>query len=92
MGTIALVISIFSLFVNFRLQMAYNLKLYVLEKYSILCTKLIKEGILKDEEGLNALSEKFPNKHSLFSMVFSFRPLRIEYWYTEEEVKELIRG
>lgn len=33
--------------------------------------------------------EWFLNKHSYSKMLFSFYPLKLEYWYTEEKIKKI---
>ena len=33
----------------------------------------------------------FAGKHTYDSMVLSFKPLKLEYWYTKEEIEEINR-
>lgn len=37
------------------------------------------------------LMDKLRNKHSYEKLLWSFKPLKLENWYTEEEIKMLLK-
>lgn len=51
-----------------------------------------EHNIRKLKEGLDYESayEWFYDKHSYYKMVFSFKPLELEYWWTKEEIERLM--
>lgn len=41
------------------------------------------------DEDWKSVWDKFYYKYSYMQMFFSFRPLKLEYWYTEEEINKI---
>lgn len=58
-------------------------------------------GVLSYEYNIRRINENsleykdafiwFADKHTYDSMVLSFKPLKLEYWYTKEELEEINR-
>ena len=55
--------------------------------------KLIKLRYARELEHIDKYDFKYTldlnNKYSYTRMLFSFKPLELKYWFTEEEIKEL---
>jgi len=82
-------------YVLWRNNKVYAFRREVTDKcYNVLTSFL---DSLKDDEELHQRHEEFEqldmmkdeilSKHSYESMVFSLRPLKLEHWYTKEEIE-----
>jgi len=84
-----------AIYVIWRNENVYNFRIEVINKcYDVLGSFLES---LKNDKELNERHEELEqlkmkkdeilSKHSYESMVFSLKPLKLKYWYTNEEIE-----
>jgi hypothetical protein len=92
---IVLILVALSLYLGIRNNKVYYFKIsfgHFLfdELMRILKTYKDDDEFSKDEDNLNIIREKvyfLLNKHSYNKYLFSFKPLKLEKWFTEEELE-----
>lgn len=72
-------------FFVFRNFLVYEFQMALLSMAYNYNNRRLQSGILDFEDAI----DWFFDKHSYSSMVFSFKPLKLEYWYSEEELKRI---
>lgn len=75
---IIIVLSILNLYFIKRNNKVYDFRMRIID--------LTHSGIMLDEE-LFYKRMYLSDKHSYNKMLYSFKPLKLEYWYTPEEIK-----
>lgn len=76
-------------FLCYRGEKAYDLKMQILEMYYHYCIKRVKDGTINDRADLYIIDQKYNKRYSYFSMVFSLKPLKLESWFSKEDINEL---
>lgn len=79
-----LVLLVCSLYIFFRNNKVYLFSLEVIDLAHNTAEKHIDAG-MDDWEDVCDLTEK----HGYMRMLFSFKPLKLEYWYTEDEIRKM---
>jgi hypothetical protein len=90
-----IVILVAAIYYFWRNKNVHNFRIEVINKcYDVLISFL---DSLKDDKELNERYEQLErlkmkkdeilSKHSYYSMLFSLKPLKLEHWYTEEEIE-----
>lgn len=92
---ILIAIIIAAIYLLWRNNKVYNFRIKIIDD----CHNVLNNFLdsLKDDEELHERYEEYKyletkkdeilSKHSYESMLFSLKPLKLERWYTEEEVK-----
>lgn len=75
---IIIVLSILNLYFIKRNNKVYDFRMEIID--------LTHSGIMLDKE-LFYKRMYLSDKHSYNKMLYSFKPLKLEYWYTPEEIK-----
>lgn len=91
LNIITLVIAISTLLITYRMSRVSEFRIQILDMQFHYCQRRIEEGTITNDIELDNAYKMFIDKYSYFRMVFSFKPLKLEYWYTQEEINELNR-
>lgn len=72
----------FTLYILIRNDRVYIFRLRILNLCRIYCIKHI-------EKNYKSPIDRFYKKWAYYQMLFSFKPLKLKYWFTEEEIREI---
>lgn len=86
MFLVALLSIILSIFILCRNDKVYTFRMGIIE----MCHRYNMYHAIRGLEYTDAYS-RFLDKYTYNRMTFSFRPLKLKYWFTEEEIKELTK-
>lgn len=83
--TILIALLLLNIYIIIRNSRVYPFRISILENIDSEVTKRIKQDAITSKE----ISIMFGilNTVSYAKMLFSFKPLKVEYWFTEEELK-----
>ena len=85
--TICIALMLLSIYILIRTNRVYTFRMSVLENIDSEATKRIKQGAITSKE----ISQMFGIlcAVSYTKMLFSFKPLKMECWFTDDELKLL---
>lgn len=75
-----------NLYIIVRNEKVFVFRKYILDKAYDELLRILHENIDKYESMYEEWG-KIYDRHSYYKMVFSFKPLKLEHWFTEEEIK-----
>lgn len=81
---ICLLIAIYSLYLLYRTDNVCKFRRYVIELCFKAQVRSVNNGIFNLEQ-----YDSIYYKHSYNDMLYSFKPLKLEYWFTKEEIELL---
>ncbi len=83
--TILIALLLFNIYIMIRNSRVYTFRMFVADNIALEVNKRIKQDAITTKE----ISIMFGilNTVSYAKMLFSFKPLRVEYWFTKEELK-----
>ena len=86
MFLVALLFIILSIFILCRNDKVYTFRIDIIS----MCHRYNMYHVIRCLEYTDAYS-RFLDKYTYNRMIFSFKPLKLKYWFTEEEIKELTK-
>lgn len=88
--SILILVAIVCCYILFRNEKVYKFNIYILNLTSAYCERRILEDNISYED-IDNIYDKYARKYSYDDMLYSLKPLKLEYWFTEEEINELKR-
>lgn len=76
-----------NLYILIRNEKVFVFRTYILDRAYNELLRILYEGIDK-YESMHKEWNKIYDRHSYNKMLFSFKPLKSEHWFTEEEIKK----
>ena len=77
-------ITVLSLYFLYRIDKVYKFRRYIIELCFKAQVRSVNNGIFNLEQ-----YDAIYYKHSYNDMLYSFKPLKLEYWFTKEEIELL---
>lgn len=78
------IVLFFGIFIIARNNQIYYFRAFILDLSASYCRRHI-------EEDCKSAFDWFYGKWNYEQMLFSFKPLKLEYWFTDEEIREIQR-